>query len=95
MAAHGCYAAGITPPGIARVLDLGEFAALTDPEWSVGNLHRAPAEIDCLAPGAPIDAPAALADMVEFKGVSRSAASPHRLRCRCSWLERQPEGTDE
>ena len=68
MAALDGHAAGLTPLEIARDLDLGEFAALSDPERIVGNLHRALAEIDGLPPGAPIDAHAALADMVEFNG---------------------------
>ena len=68
MAALGGHAAGLTPLEIARDLDLGEFAALSDPERIVGNLHRALAEIGGLPPGAPIDALAALADMVEFNG---------------------------
>ncbi len=68
MAALGGHEDGLTPLEIARDLDLGEFAALSDPERIVGNLHRALAEIDGLPPGAPIDAHAALADMVEFNG---------------------------
>ena len=58
----------MTPLDTARDLDLGEFAALSDPERIVGNLHRAFAEIDGLPIGAVIDARAALADMVEFNG---------------------------
>ncbi len=60
--------AGLTPLDTARDLDLGEYAALSDPERIVGNLHRAFAEIDGLPIGAVIDARAALADMVEFNG---------------------------
>ena len=37
-------------------------------ERIVGNLHRAYAELDGLAPGAPIDVFAALGEMVTFNG---------------------------
>ena len=67
-AAKDGHEAGLTPLDTARGLDLGEFAALSDPERIVGNLHRAFAEIDGLPIGAVIDARAALADMVEFNG---------------------------
>jgi cyclase len=60
--------AGLTPLAAARETDLGEFGALTDPERLVGNLHRAYAEIDGAARGAPIDYGAALADMVAYNG---------------------------
>lgn len=39
-----------------------------DAERIVGNLHRAYAELDGAAPGAPIDAAAALGDMVTYNG---------------------------
>lgn len=67
-AARAGHSAGCSPLEIAMELDLGEFAALSDPERIVGNLHRALAEIEGHPPGAPIDAGAALADMVEFNG---------------------------
>ena len=43
-------------------------AALSDPERIVGNLHRAYAELDGAAPGAPIDLRAAITDMVSYNG---------------------------
>lgn len=61
-------AAGLTPLEAARQTDLGQFAALTDSERLVGNLHRAYAELDGAPPGAPIDTRAALLDMVAFNG---------------------------
>jgi cyclase len=61
-------AAGLTPLEAARELDLGDFAALLDPERLVGNLHRAFAEMRGLTPGAPIDLAAAFADMVTLNG---------------------------
>jgi cyclase len=60
--------AGLTPLETARETDLGPYAELSDPERLVGNLHRAFAELDGAAPGAPIDATAALTDMVTFNG---------------------------
>ncbi len=60
-------AAGLTPLEAALEADLGEFASLLDPERLVGNLHRAYAELDGAAPGAPIGV-AALADMVRYNG---------------------------
>ncbi len=59
---------GRSPLEAARDADLGEFAGLTDPERLVGNLHRAYAELDGAAPGAPINLAAALRDMVDFNG---------------------------
>jgi cyclase len=60
--------AGLTPLAAARETDLGRFAELTDPERLVGNLHRAYAEIEGEARGAPIDLVAALTDMVTYNG---------------------------
>jgi cyclase len=60
--------AGLTPLETARELDLGEYADLLDRERIVGNLHRAYAELDGAPLGAPIDAAAALADMVAYNG---------------------------
>ncbi|MFH8369429.1 MBL fold metallo-hydrolase [Streptomyces sp. NPDC018031] len=62
------HAAGLTPLETARETDLGNYAGLADSERIVGNLHRAYAEIEGAAPGAPIDAAAALGDMVEYNG---------------------------
>jgi cyclase len=61
-------AAGLTPLELAQQTDLGRFAELTDAERIVGNLHRAYAELDGAAPGAPIDLVRALRDMVTFHG---------------------------
>jgi cyclase len=61
-------AAGLAPLELARQTDLGRFAALTDSERIVGNLHRAYADLDGAEPGAPIDTPAALRDMVTYHG---------------------------
>ncbi|WP_131739961.1 MBL fold metallo-hydrolase [Actinomadura roseirufa] len=61
-------AAGLSPLEAARETDLGAYADLTDPERLVGNLHRAYAEIDGLAPGGGIDMLAALNDMITFNG---------------------------
>ena len=66
------HAAGLSPLEAALETDLGEFAGLLDPERIVGNLHRAYAElpVDGEVPerGTPIDAAAALADMVTYNG---------------------------
>ena len=62
------HANGIAPLDLARQTDLGEYAGLLDAERIVGNLHRAYAELDGAAPGARIDAPAALTDMVAYNG---------------------------
>ena len=66
--ARAGYAAGLTPLEMARALDLGPFAELSDAERIVGNLHRAYSEVAGDPPGTRIDAAAALADMVEFNG---------------------------
>jgi cyclase len=68
------HAAGLTPLETAREADLGAFAALSDAERLVGNLHRAFAELNGEPLGAPIDGPAALVDMVAYNG-------GRRLRC--------------
>ena len=62
------HAAGLTPLQAAREIGPGPYAHLLDAERLVGNLHRAYAELDGAAPGAPIDVAAALADMVTFNG---------------------------
>ena len=67
-AAGQARAAGLSPLEAARETDLGRFAAWTDPERIVGNLHRAMAELDGTPPGGPIDALAALRDMVAYNG---------------------------
>jgi cyclase len=60
--------AGLTPLATALEVDLGDYAALTDAERIVGNLHRAYAELDGAERGTPIDIMAALHDMVTFNG---------------------------
>ena len=51
-----------------READLGSFADLSDSERIVGNLHRAYAELEGAAPGAPIDLMAAFRDTIDFNG---------------------------
>ncbi|GGM45781.1 MBL fold metallo-hydrolase [Longimycelium tulufanense] len=60
--------ARLTPLAAARQADLGPFAALREPERLAANLHRAYAELDGAEPGAPIDLPAAILDMVTYHG---------------------------
>lgn len=60
--------AGLTPLQTARETDLGEYAGWLDAERIVGNLHRAYAELDGAEPGARIDVPAAVMDMVAYNG---------------------------
>jgi len=67
-AAREARSAGLSPLDAARELDLGPYADLLDAERIVGNLHRAYAELDGAPRGAPIDALAALADMVAYNG---------------------------
>lgn len=61
-------AAGLSPLEAARSADLGPFAALSDHERLVGNLHRAYAEAAGARPGDPIDLFAAYRDMLAFNG---------------------------
>jgi len=67
VAADG-IAAGLSPLEAALDTDLGEFADLLDRERIVGNLHRAYAEERGEPWGTPLDAAAALADMVTYNG---------------------------
>lgn len=67
VAAKG-VAADIPPLEAALGTDLGEFADLLDRERIVGNLHRAYAEARGEPWGAPLDAAAALDDMVTYNG---------------------------
>ncbi|WP_018332129.1 MBL fold metallo-hydrolase [Actinomycetospora chiangmaiensis] len=64
------HAAGVPPLELARGTDLGPYAAWTDPERIVGNLHRAYADLSVpvAGRGGPIDFPSALADMVAYNG---------------------------
>lgn len=67
-AARTGKAAGLMPLELARQTDLGAFADWADKERIVGNLHRAYAELDGAAPGAPLDTRTALMDMVAYNG---------------------------
>lgn len=60
--------AGVGPLEAARDTDLGDFAALSDPERLVGNLHRALFEMNGAEPGAKIEVAAAIGDMLEYNG---------------------------
>jgi len=66
--ARGARAAGLSPLDAARQADLGSYAAWTDAERIVGNLHRAYLELDGGERGAPVDVVAALMDMVAYNG---------------------------
>jgi cyclase len=61
-------AAGLTPLELAREADLSEFAHLTDGERTVGNLHRAYAELGGLERGGDVDLFTAFTDMVAYNG---------------------------
>jgi cyclase len=69
LAAQG-RAAGLAPLELARGADLGQYAGWSDPERTVGNLHRAYADLagPAEARGGPIDFAAALADMITYNG---------------------------
>jgi cyclase len=66
--AREARAAGLPPLDAARQADLGDYAAWTDAERIVGNLHRAYLELDGAVRGAPADVGAALTDMVAYNG---------------------------
>jgi cyclase len=66
--ARQASAAGLSPLDAARQAGLGEYAAWTDAERIVGNLHRAYAELAGGDRGAPLDVAAALGDMVAYNG---------------------------
>lgn len=59
---------GIAPLALAGATDLGPFAALTDSERLVANLHRAYAEAEGTPPGDPIDYLTAFSDMLTLNG---------------------------
>src|SRR5215471_885629 len=61
-------AAGLSPLDAARQAELGAYAAWTDAERVVGNLHRAYLELAGSDRGAAIDVTAALSDMVAYNG---------------------------
>ncbi|NUU20621.1 MAG: MBL fold metallo-hydrolase [Streptomycetaceae bacterium] len=56
--------AGLGPLDVARETDLGEYAALSDNERIVGNLHRVYAELD----GGEVDIYGALGEMMTYNG---------------------------
>jgi cyclase len=58
---------GVPPLELALDTDLGDFAALLDPERIVGNLYRAYSELRGEPLGSPAD-PQAFADMVTYNG---------------------------
>lgn len=58
----------LSPLEAARHCDLGGFAAWTDPERLVGNLHRAFSELSGDPPGAPLPYPAIFQEMIAFNG---------------------------
>jgi cyclase len=60
--------AGLTPLQTGLETDLGPYEDWLDAERIVGNLHRAYAELDGAEPGAPIDIPGAIGDMVTYNG---------------------------
>ncbi|UGY92997.1 MBL fold metallo-hydrolase [Streptomyces gobiensis] len=67
LAAAG-VARGLTALETARTADLGAYAALTDPERLVGNLHRARAELEDGELARPLDVAGIFQEMVEFNG---------------------------
>jgi cyclase len=62
------FDAGIEPAALAKDLDLGEFAALTDSERLVPNLHRAYLELRGGARGAPMDLATMFQEMIAYNG---------------------------
>ncbi len=62
------HASGATPLEVATATDLGAFAALSDSERLVGNLHRVYSELRGDARGAPLDLMVAAGDMVAYHG---------------------------
>ncbi|WP_078963953.1 MBL fold metallo-hydrolase [Streptomyces durhamensis] len=59
---------GLTPMETAREAGAGDFGHLLDPERTVGNLHRAYAELDGGALGRPLELPPVFAEMAEHNG---------------------------
>lgn len=62
------FEAGIEPAELARELDLGPFAELSDSERLVPNLHRAYLELRGGARGAPLDLQRMFQEMVAYNG---------------------------
>ncbi|HEY7488965.1 MAG TPA: MBL fold metallo-hydrolase [Streptosporangiaceae bacterium] len=65
VARHG-IAARLSPLQVAREAELGYFGEWLDPERIVGNLHRAYAEEQGAAPGAPLDNLAIMLEMITY-----------------------------
>ncbi|MFC9087317.1 MBL fold metallo-hydrolase [Nocardiopsis dassonvillei] len=59
---------GLPPLTAARTAKLGPFSDLVDPERLVGNLHRAYAEAEGIAPGEPVDVLTSFREMVDLNG---------------------------
>jgi cyclase len=66
--AAAAAAQGLSALEAARDCDLGRFAAWTDTERLVGNLHRALSELNGDAPGTPLPYPAIFNEMIAFNG---------------------------
>ena len=66
--AADAHSRGLAPLEAAKTADLGEFAHLHETERLAANLHRAYAELDGAAPGAPLDLDAAILDMATYGG---------------------------
>lgn len=65
-AAKSGFDAGTEPLDLARSLDLGTFAGLTDSERLVGNIHRAYSELRGEPLGGPLDYDRIVDEMVAF-----------------------------
>ncbi len=62
------FEAGLEPLELARELDLGAFAELSDRERIVANLHRAYSELRGEPPAAPLEIRRVFAEMVAYNG---------------------------
>ena len=62
------FEAGTEPAAVAKDIDLGPFAELTDSERLVPNLHRAYLELRGGERGAPLDLPAMFQEMIAYNG---------------------------
>jgi cyclase len=67
LAADG-VAAGLSPLAVALATDLGEFAALSEPERLVANLHRAYSELRGEPTGTHLPSAPIFAQMCEYQG---------------------------
>lgn len=72
--ARDAVVSGTSALDAGRAADLGRFTEWHDTERIAGNLHRAMAEENGLAPGADLDILAAIGDMITLNG-------GHPLRC--------------